>query len=162
MSTLSPELIAEVLERQGEISKEQATQLRHEARMLPKPGQRAAYEQRSAAYDLVNRLAFSSQRRPGTVVDEDVIAQAVAHDSGLPHVHIDPLKLNADLIESEVSRPFARRHRMVPLDMTNGKLRLQYEVNPMAFVFRAAGGAATTGSPARKRCTSWASALAVW
>ncbi len=26
-----------------------------------------------------------------------------------------------------------------------GKLRLQYEVNPMAFVFRAAGGAATTG-----------------
>ncbi|HVJ19886.1 MAG TPA: class 1 fructose-bisphosphatase [Polyangiaceae bacterium] len=27
-----------------------------------------------------------------------------------------------------------------------GKLRLQYEVNPMAFVFRAAGGAATTGS----------------
>jgi general secretion pathway protein E len=124
MSTLSPELIAEVLERQGEISKEQATQLRHEARMLPKPGQRAAYEQRSAAYDLVNRLAFSSQRRPGTVVDEDVIAQAVAHDAGLPHVHIDPLKLNADLIEGEVSRPFARRHRMVPLEMTNGKLKL--------------------------------------
>jgi fructose-1,6-bisphosphatase I len=27
-----------------------------------------------------------------------------------------------------------------------GKLRLQYEVNPMSFVFRAAGGAATTGS----------------
>jgi fructose-1,6-bisphosphatase I len=27
-----------------------------------------------------------------------------------------------------------------------GKLRLQYEVNPMAFVFRAAGGAATTGA----------------
>ncbi len=26
-----------------------------------------------------------------------------------------------------------------------GKLRLQYEVNPMAFIFRAAGGAATTG-----------------
>ena len=124
MSTLSPELIAEVLERQGEINKEQATQLRHEARMLPKPGPRASFEQRSAAYDLVNRLAFSSQRRPGTVVDEDVIAQAVALDAGLPHVHIDPLKLNAELIESEVSRPFARRHRMVPLDMANGKLRL--------------------------------------
>jgi fructose-1,6-bisphosphatase I len=28
----------------------------------------------------------------------------------------------------------------------SGKLRLQYEVNPMAFIFRAAGGAATTGS----------------
>jgi fructose-1,6-bisphosphatase I len=27
----------------------------------------------------------------------------------------------------------------------NGKLRLQYEANPMSFVFRAAGGAATTG-----------------
>jgi len=27
-----------------------------------------------------------------------------------------------------------------------GKLRLQYEVNPLAFVFRAAGGAATTGA----------------
>jgi fructose-1,6-bisphosphatase I len=29
---------------------------------------------------------------------------------------------------------------------TNGKLRLQYEVNPMAFVFRAAGGASSTGT----------------
>jgi fructose-1,6-bisphosphatase I len=27
-----------------------------------------------------------------------------------------------------------------------GKLRLQYEANPMSFVFRAAGGAATTGA----------------
>ncbi|HVR30152.1 MAG TPA: ATPase, T2SS/T4P/T4SS family [Thermoanaerobaculia bacterium] len=123
MTTLSPQLIADVLERQGEISQEQAVQLRHEARLLPKAGARS-YEQRSAAYDLVNRLAFSSKRRPGAVVDEDVIAQAIAQDAGLPHVHIDPLRLNAELIESEVSRPFARRHRMVPLEMTNGKLRL--------------------------------------
>jgi fructose-1,6-bisphosphatase I len=35
-----------------------------------------------------------------------------------------------------------------PADMSapKGKLRLQYEVNPMAFVFRAAGGRATTGT----------------
>jgi hypothetical protein len=90
MTNLSPELIAEVLERQGEISKEQATQLRHEARLLPKAGARGTFEQRSPAYDLVNRLAFFSQRQPGIVVNEDVIAEAVAKDAGLPHVHIDP------------------------------------------------------------------------
>jgi general secretion pathway protein E len=39
-------------------------------------------------------------------------------------VRIDNLSLNADLIESKISRPFAKRHRMIPLSMVNGKLRV--------------------------------------
>jgi general secretion pathway protein E len=114
-----------VLERQGEISVEQAALVREEARQLPKATRYSrAFEQRSVAYELVSRLQLSSVRSADRRIDEDVIAETLARDAGLDHVHLDPLQLNADLIESEVSRPFARRHRMVPLDMENGRLRL--------------------------------------
>ena len=39
-------------------------------------------------------------------------------------MRIDPLKLDAELIESKVSRPFAKRHRMLPLAMVDGRLRV--------------------------------------
>jgi general secretion pathway protein E len=52
------------------------------------------------------------------------IAQALARDSGHEYVKIDVLKLDADLIESKMSRPFARRHRMLPLTMRDARLRV--------------------------------------
>ncbi|HKJ24652.1 MAG TPA: GspE/PulE family protein [Myxococcota bacterium] len=49
------------------------------------------------------------------VVDEDVIAEAVAGAAGLPWLKIDPLKLDNELISKTLSRPFARRHVVVPV-----------------------------------------------
>ena len=122
MSQLTPSLVADVLKRQGVISQDQAGLMEEEARLLPKGHHKRTYEQRSAAYDLIRRLQLAGAG--GATVDENDVAAALAADTGLEHVHIDHLKLNADLIESEVSRPFARRHRMIPLEMRNGKLRL--------------------------------------
>ena len=125
MSHLTPTLIADVLERQGEISVEQARRLKEEARLSPEGKKKGrAFEQRSPAYDLVDRLKLARCNGNGGPIDEAVIAAAMARDTGFEHVHIDHLGLNADLIESEVSRPFARRHRMIPLEMKDGKLRL--------------------------------------
>ena len=42
----------------------------------------------------------------------------------IPSVGIDPLDLDADLIESRMSRPFAKRHRMLPLGMRDGRLQV--------------------------------------
>jgi general secretion pathway protein E len=48
-------------------------------------------------------------------VDEDLIAEALAGAASLPYLKIDPLKLDNELITKTLSRPFARRHVVVPV-----------------------------------------------
>jgi general secretion pathway protein E len=67
---------------------------------------------------------FPSAREPGVTVGEHDIARALAGEAKLEHVRIDTLQLDADFIEARVSRPFAKRHRMIPLGMAGGKLRV--------------------------------------
>ncbi|MCB1008326.1 MAG: type II/IV secretion system protein [Acidobacteria bacterium] len=124
--SLSPMFVAEVLVRQGLISPEQAEEVKKEARKLPQRMRTASsYEQKAVAYDLIASYRFPNLADPAkSAVDETAIARAIAADAGLEHVRIDTLHLDADLIESRVSRPFARRHRMIPLAMANGKLRV--------------------------------------
>ncbi len=69
-------------------------------------------------------MRYPSLRDPKVTIGEQEIAQAIAADSNLESVQIDTLDLDADLIESKISRPFARRHRMIPLSMINGRLRV--------------------------------------
>jgi len=123
--SLSPMFVADVLVRQGVISPEQAEEVKKEARKLPQRMRTASsYEQKAVAYDLIASYRFPNLGEPKSTVDETAIARAIAADAGLEHVRIDTLQLDADLIESRVSRPFARRHRMIPLAMANGKLRV--------------------------------------
>jgi general secretion pathway protein E len=130
---LTPDLVADILVRQGYISPDKGDTIRREAKLLPsRLRSPSAYEQRAVAYDLVARLHLpnlsNGAREPGHegggLIGEVEIAQAIAADAGLNHVRIDTLSLNADLMESKMSRPFARRHRMIPLEMSNGKLRV--------------------------------------
>src|SRR5947209_668901 len=122
---LTPELVADILVRRGHITAEQGEAIKREARQLGSrrrsPG---AYEQKAVAYELVAGLRLPDLRDGGEPVGEQEIAQAIAADAGLPHVRVDTLNLNADLIESKVSRPFARRHRMIPLEIRNGRLKV--------------------------------------
>ncbi len=62
-------------------------------------------------------------------IDEFLLARLVAEDAGLEFFKIDPLKLDVELIESKISRPFAKKHRMVPVHVRDGKL-LVAVVNP--------------------------------
>ncbi len=122
---LTPELVADILVRRGHITAEQGESIKREARQLGSrlrtPG---AYEQKAIAYELVASLRLPDLQDGGAPVGEQEIAQAIAADAGLLHVRVDTLNLNADLIESKVSRPFARRHRMIPLEMKGGRLRV--------------------------------------
>ncbi|HEX6903683.1 MAG TPA: GspE/PulE family protein [Thermoanaerobaculia bacterium] len=122
---LTPELVADILVRQGYITKEQGDTVKAEAKALPRNMRSAqAYEQKAVAYDLVGQLKLPNRRDSGTPITEVDIAQAIAADARLDHVRVDTLSLNADLIESKMSRPFAKRHRMIPLEMANGKLKV--------------------------------------
>jgi general secretion pathway protein E len=122
---LTPELVADILVRQGYVTRDQGERIRTEAKLLPsRLRSAAAYEQRAVAYDLVSSLQLPNAKDSGAAIGEMEIAQAIAADAGLSHIRIDSLNLNADLIESKMSRPFARRHRMIPIEMSNGKLRV--------------------------------------
>jgi general secretion pathway protein E len=145
---LTPELVADILVRQSNITPEQGEAIKQEARQLPSRLRPAtAYEQKAIAYDLVLRLKLPNRRDSGMPLSEHDVAQAIARDAKLEHVRIDTLSLNADLIESKVSRPFARRHRMIPLDMVNGKLRVAcanpYDIEGIDSFRRIAGRDAT-------------------
>ncbi len=122
---LAPHFVADVLQRQGLISAAQAEEIKKEARQLPSRAKApSTYEQKAVAYDLVASLRFPSLLDPTVTIGEQEIAGAIASDSNLEVVRIDTLALDADLIESKISRPFAKRHRMIPLSMTNGKLKV--------------------------------------
>jgi general secretion pathway protein E len=123
--SLTPARLADVLERQGWITPEQAEQVRREARALaPRMRKQMASDMKAHAYELVASFRFPSRRDAAVAVGEQEIAQALAAEAGLELVRIDPLALDADLIEKRISRPFARRHRMLPLDVADGVLRV--------------------------------------
>ena len=123
--SLSSAFVADVLQKQGLISPEQAEDVKREARQMGDRVRSAVtYEQKAIAYDLVSSYRFPSLKDPGVTISEQEIAQAIADEAHLEYVRIDSLSLDADLIEARISRPFAKRHRMIPLAMTNGKLRV--------------------------------------
>ncbi|MFN7940394.1 MAG: GspE/PulE family protein [Thermoanaerobaculia bacterium] len=122
---LAAGFVADVLVRQRMITDAQAADIKREERNLPNRVRSATtYEQKAVAYDLIASLRLPNLREPGTIIEETTIARALAVDAGLEVVRIDSLTLDADLIESKISRPFARRHRMIPIAMANGKLRV--------------------------------------
>ncbi|MEE8526634.1 MAG: hypothetical protein V3T72_22080, partial [Thermoanaerobaculia bacterium] len=122
---LTPEIIADVLERQQVLSADQVSEIKKQASSMPRHLRSPrAYEQRSVAYELVERLGLKSEKNGGTRIDEHTIAEAIAREAGMERIRIDPLQLDADLIESKISRPFAKRHRMIPLALEDGILKV--------------------------------------
>ncbi len=71
---------------------------------------------------LLASFKFPSELRPGELVEEDKIAETVAKAAGMQHRKIDPLKLDAQLITRTVSRPFARKFMVLPLERTRTSL----------------------------------------
>ena len=80
--------------------------------------QRAAAGTRAEAGPIELLTSFElphKKGRPGDKLDEDRIAEAVARGLGLPYWKIDSLKLDMALITRLLSRPFARKHVVLPL-----------------------------------------------
>ena len=48
-------------------------------------------------------------------IDEQAVAKALSQASGVPYLKIDPLKVDNDLVSKTLSRPYARRHVVIPL-----------------------------------------------
>ena len=72
--------------------------------------------------ELLASFKFVDARREEELVDEDKATQAVAQATGLPYRKIDPLRLDAQLITRTLSRPFARKHAVLPLERRGASL----------------------------------------
>ena len=65
----------------------------------------------------------------GTRIDDFLLARLIAEEAHLHFFKIDPLKLDVEMIEAKISRPFARKHKMIPVAVRDGKLIVSM-VNP--------------------------------
>ncbi|GMT96255.1 GspE/PulE family protein [Corallococcus caeni] len=83
----------------------------------------------SARYDVspVEVVAAFQIPAPGGrgVLDEDRVTEAAARASGLAYRKLDPLKMDMALATRTVSRPYAQKHVLLPLERTEqGRLRV--------------------------------------
>jgi general secretion pathway protein E len=85
-------------------------------------GGRALRRAELTPIELIASFEFPDARREAELVDEDKAAQVVAQAAGIPYRKIDALKLDAQLITRTLSRPFARKHGVLPLERKNGAL----------------------------------------
>ncbi len=65
----------------------------------------------------------------GTRIDDFLLARLIAEEAHMHFFKIDPLKLDLEMIETKISRPFARKNKMVPVAIRDGKLIVAV-VNP--------------------------------
>lgn len=55
-------------------------------------------------------------------LSEEKLSQYVADKKQVPFVHLDPLKINMELLSKYISRPFARKYLIIPLEDQEGFL----------------------------------------
>jgi general secretion pathway protein E len=86
-------------------------------------------EDDGSAFKAVTSMNLTDASGQGTRVDDYLMSRLVAESAHLPFFKIDPLKLDIDFIEKKISRPFAKKHRLVPIQMKDGRLTVAV-VNP--------------------------------
>jgi general secretion pathway protein E len=82
----------------------------------------ARYEASPAELIAVLRLADASN--PKRTLDEDAIAETIAAAADAPYLKIDPVRVDPDLVTRTLSRPFARRHAVVPVGRNGDQLTI--------------------------------------
>jgi general secretion pathway protein E len=132
ITRLTTELLIEILTKAGNITPEQAREIRikqdvQRMKVLKARGEtlhrgRMHIEDEVSAIEVAASLELEMQGKPGSMLTEDVITEAVAKHAGLPFRKIDPLKLNPEVVTQVLSRAFARRTASVPLERDEDKL----------------------------------------
>jgi general secretion pathway protein E len=67
---------------------------------------------------------------PERQLSEDQLAQVVAEKKQIPFVHLDPLKIDPEMVARYVSRPFARKYLVVPVEEKENNRLVVALVNP--------------------------------
>ena len=86
-------------------------------------------EEEASPFRALAAMNLTDASGNGTRIDDFLLARLIAEDARLPFFKIDALRLDVQMIESRISRPFARKHRMIPVAVRDGKLVVAL-VNP--------------------------------
>ena len=79
-------------------------------------------EDDASPFKAVSAMNLQDASGQGTRVDDYLLARLIAEEAALPFFKIDPLKLDIEFVEKKISRPFAKKHRMVPIQVRDGRL----------------------------------------
>ncbi|NIM20731.1 MAG: type II/IV secretion system protein [Candidatus Latescibacteria bacterium] len=79
--------------------------------------------------EIIAEFGFPSTNPRRDQMDEAEICEALSRTMNVPFVRIDPLKLDVKSVCSIVSKPFARKHLLVPIKIKGGALTVAM-VNP--------------------------------
>jgi general secretion pathway protein E len=134
MTKLTIDFLCDILIKAGKLTPEQAKEikLKQDAQRMklfkargdtPLRG-RVHLEDEVSAAEVAASLNLELPGRPGQLLTEDLITEAVAAHAGLPFKKIDPLKLTPEVTTQILSRAFARRSVAVPIAREDDNLTL--------------------------------------
>jgi len=123
--------LGELLQNAGFIDDKQKIEVDNLDRQLRAQSRsaRARGEEEASPFKALMGMNLTDASGSGTRIDDFLLARLIAEDAGLKFFKIDPLKLDVEMIESKISRPFAKKHRMTPVAVRDGKLIVAV-VNP--------------------------------
>jgi len=125
------ETLIEILSAEGLLNQEQIELLKSkEALQRSKilksktPGMRQNILDQSAVsmIDIIESLKITSPKSSGKIITAEIIMMAVAKHLMLPFLKIDPLKLDYEIVTQIISRPYAIKHQIVPIALSNNTL----------------------------------------
>ncbi len=96
---------------------------------LQRAGSKSRADEDASPFKVLVGMNLTDASGNGTRIDDFLLARLIAEEAHLPFYKIDALKLDVDLVQQKISRPFARKHRMVPVAVRDGKLVVAM-VNP--------------------------------
>jgi general secretion pathway protein E len=74
--------------------------------------------------EIVAAASLPNPKKSHRRLDEDAVAEELARKAGFPYQKIDPLQLDNELITKSLSRPFVRRHVVIPVAQTESETLL--------------------------------------
>src|SRR6185369_29911 len=80
--------------------------------------------EKASPAEVIASLNLEQPGSGGKLLSEDAITEVIAAAVGIPYLKINPLKLDLELVTAHISRPFALKHLIVPVDFSDGVVTL--------------------------------------
>jgi general secretion pathway protein E len=130
---LSAKYLLSTLEKNALISFQQARDLysnrfeliKEYERRHSKSHKATPKENSTEPFGLIDTLvALNLERKddPSKTLDEDTIFQTLAQSWGVAFIKIDPLKLDLNIVTTTIPITFAKKHLVLPIEVSQGKL----------------------------------------
>src|SRR5688500_3968993 len=122
--------LGELLRNAGFIDDKQKAEVdKLDAQFRAQVKSKARGDEDSSPFKALASMNLTDASGNNTRMDDFLLARLIAEDARLPFFKVDPLRLDVEMIEKKISRPFAKKNRMIPVLIRDGKLVVAM-VNP--------------------------------